>query len=296
MLRSLLRGQRAFSSLLKASNQSIVYNQACLSGKVKKDRRRDAGGKFIESASNVDDTRPRVMEDFSEEQSEKTEPIPDTQPSTDPHSSDPNLRISIGQRFAPFEEDKQLILDIHEEALRDETEEQEFYLYQEKTHDFRLKSISRERGIEGVFDLGELVNILKQEKMKDIAVITIPEELKYADYLVIVSAMSERHLIAVNEFLLKVYKWKKHKSDAFLHKDPHPTRNWKALDFGNIVLHLMLPETRKFYDIETLWCCGSDHDELTQRPPQDAVIDALTKHMQFIQDLQPDEQPHKEDP
>lgn len=300
MLRSIIRGQGAYAKLLKASSQPIVYNQAAfLSGKY---RRRDAGGKFIESASEIDEPKPlKVIREFPE-QKQNVEPNPEPQqaqskPSTkSDNSQDANIRISIGQRYVPFEEEKQLILDIHEEQLRDEAEEQEFYLYQQKSTNFRLGSISKTRGVEGVFDLEELVDILKQEKLQDVAVITIPRELKYADYLVIVSAMSERHLEAVNEFLIKAYKWKKNRKDKFVEKDTFPSKDWKCLDFGNIVVHLMLPQTRQFYDIETLWCCGSDHDDLTQRPPEDAVIDALTRHMQLIQELEPDEQPRREEP
>lgn len=36
---------------------------------------------------------------------------------------------------------------------------------------------------------------------------------------------------------------------------------WCALDTGEIVIHLFLPETREHYDLETLWACGVEFDE-----------------------------------
>lgn len=46
------------------------------------------------------------------------------------------------------------------------------------------------RGKEGVFDIEELVVLLKQERMHDIAVIKVPEELKYCQHMVVVTCSS----------------------------------------------------------------------------------------------------------
>lgn len=50
------------------------------------------------------------------------------------------------------------------------------------------------RGREGVFDIDELITLLREEKMMDIATIKVPKELKYCHYMVLCSATSQRHM------------------------------------------------------------------------------------------------------
>jgi hypothetical protein len=39
-------------------------------------------------------------------------------------------------------------------------------------------------------------------------------------------------------------------------------KDWIALDMGNIALHIFSSQTRKIYDLETLWTCGANFDDL----------------------------------
>ena len=58
-------------------------------------------------------------------------------------------------------------------------------------------------GYEGVFDVDEMVEVLKSENGTDICVIRVPEELDYVDYLVLVTGRSLRHIKAMAFFI----KW-----------------------------------------------------------------------------------------
>lgn len=58
-------------------------------------------------------------------------------------------------------------------------------------------------GTAGVFDIEEVVNLLQDEKARDICVIRVPPELKYVSYLVIVTGRSTRHIRAMAAYL----KW-----------------------------------------------------------------------------------------
>merc|ERR1712055_1049247 len=50
------------------------------------------------------------------------------------------------------------------------------------------------RGKRGVFDLEELVDILKGEKLRDIVVIRVPEERQYCDFMIVATGRNTRHV------------------------------------------------------------------------------------------------------
>ena len=52
-------------------------------------------------------------------------------------------------------------------------------------------------GSRGVFDIDDLVTVLRSENAKDICVIALPDHLRLADYMVIVSGISFRHCRAI---------------------------------------------------------------------------------------------------
>lgn len=203
------------------------------------------------------------------------------------------LRPSAAQKYVKFEDrHSQVILDYHEEKYGVEDEDDGNYLYREKAG--RNRSLSRSaltrRGVEGVFDVPDLVEALKLENMKDIAVIKVATELRYCDYLVLVTAMSPRHLDASVQFLKKLHKSKRHEGDPFVVvQGDKECKDWKVLDMKSIVLHVFLLETREKYDIETLWCVGPNFDDKIQRPQFDPVIDMMEKHIKYMEELQPNE-------
>ena len=65
-------------------------------------------------------------------------------------------------------------------------------------------SLSLPGGKEGVFDLEDILQILRDERMRDICVIQIPPEQQYAHYLVLATAFSARHLQSVSEYINKL--------------------------------------------------------------------------------------------
>ncbi len=67
-------------------------------------------------------------------------------------------------------------------------------------------SISTERGETGVFDVEELVEFLREEKAMDICCIRVPQEAVSAQYLLICSAFSVRHMASMLERINKVHK------------------------------------------------------------------------------------------
>ncbi|ELK12584.1 mitochondrial assembly of ribosomal large subunit protein 1 isoform X2 [Pteropus alecto] len=118
------------------------------------------------------------------------------------------------------------------------------------------------------FDINTLVSLLRQENARDICVIKVPPEMKYTDYFLIVSGTSTRHLHAMAYYIVKMYKFLKCKSEPHVKIEGKDTDDWLCVDFGSMVIHLMLPETRETYELEKLWTLRSYDDQLAQIAPE----------------------------
>lgn len=141
-------------------------------------------------------------------------------------------------------------------------------------------------GKTGVFDIEDLIEVLKIENAENIFVAAVPSEVKYVNYIVIVSGKSPRHLKGIVEFVKKVYKQKRHKYDSVPMTEGADSKDWMALDLGNIALHVFSRKCRELYDLESLWAVGREFDFEYRK--KDAVADMLRKYSVNILDkLQP---------
>lgn len=131
------------------------------------------------------------------------------------------------------------------------------------------------------FDIDMLVSLLRQENARDICVIKVPPEMRYTDYFVVGSGTSSRHLHAMAYYIVKMYKHLKCRSDPYVKIEGKDTDDWLCVDFGSMVIHLMLPETRETYELEKLWTLRSFDDQLAQ-------IEAETLPEDFILGLEDD--------
>ncbi|XP_029444940.1 mitochondrial assembly of ribosomal large subunit protein 1 [Rhinatrema bivittatum] len=125
------------------------------------------------------------------------------------------------------------------------------------------------------FNIDVLVALLRQENAQDICVICVPPEMKYTDYFVIVTASSTRHLNAMVQYVLKMYKHMKKIYEPHSRIEGKEAEDWQCLDFGNMVVHFMLPETRELYELEKLWTLRSYDDQLTQLLPKPLPADFI---------------------
>lgn len=159
------------------------------------------------------------------------------------------------------------------EASFDEEEQNALKLEQTTTEEWQeignpaveevdeFQGISLEHGQTGVFDIEDLVEILRKEKLQQIAVVSVPKELQYVDYMVITTGRSPRQMTAVSEFIRRIFKKRSSASDKIPNIEGRNNKDWIALDLGNIALHIFSAKCRKVYDLETLWTCGAKYDE-----------------------------------
>ncbi|CAN7991133.1 unnamed protein product [Ixodes hexagonus] len=184
------------------------------------------------------------------------------------------------------DEDATVILDAAETTTMQLRAQQDIEYFPENVKIDQFEGLNLERGESGVFEVEELVSVLRDEKLTDICVIAVPKEMVYTDYLVLCTAVSPRHSRGVAEFLKKLYKRKKDKKDPTLFIEGEQCPDWKVLDMGNVVLHIFLPEAREHYDIETLWTVGSTYDDLTHSK-DDPVFNVLQQQIQMLQEMKP---------
>ncbi|XP_075883824.1 mitochondrial assembly of ribosomal large subunit protein 1 [Nelusetta ayraudi] len=136
---------------------------------------------------------------------------------------------------------------------------------------------SESQGSSARFSLDVLVSLLRQENAVDICVIKVPQQIKYTDYFIVVSGISTRHLRAMALYAIKVYKFLKTEGEPHARIEGKDTEDWMCIDFGNMVVHFMLPETREIYELEKLWTLRSFDEQLKNIPsdilPDDFIYD-----------------------
>lgn len=145
-------------------------------------------------------------------------------------------------------------------------------------------------GIHGVFDIEDLVEVLKRDNAIDIFVSEVPSHLKYVDYICVITARSPRHMKAIAEFVRKMYKAKRSEKDLVPKLEGKGSTEWVALDLGNIALHIFTWETREKYDIEQLWSVGQEYDAESNKP-DDEVTQMYERHSRYLADLYPAKKP-----
>jgi len=96
--------------------------------------------------------------------------------------------------------------------------------------------------------------VAEENKGHDIVILDVRTLTKSFDYFLIVSGSSRRQLHAIgNEIQQKLAK---EMGDNCLSVAGHTEGKWIAIDYGDIIVHLFEPETRKYYALEELWGKG----------------------------------------
>ena len=96
----------------------------------------------------------------------------------------------------------------------------------------------------------ELENVLNNNKAIDIKSINLKNKTSIADFMIIASGNSSRHLQALSEVLLEKLKEKGIKNCRI---EGRSSNDWKLIDAHDIIVHIFHPKKRKFYDLEKMW-------------------------------------------
>ena len=92
--------------------------------------------------------------------------------------------------------------------------------------------------------------ILDDNKAKNIVSIDLKKKSYIADYMIIASGTSSRHLQSLSEHLVSELK----KIGIYNCRiEGRESNDWKLVDAIDIIVHLFHPEKREFYDLEKMW-------------------------------------------
>ncbi len=91
---------------------------------------------------------------------------------------------------------------------------------------------------------------LEDVKAQDIVSINVREKTSVTDFMVIASGSSSRHVKSLVDNVLEKVK---EQGVRPLGSEGLDTGEWALLDLGDVVVHVMLPTARQFYDLERLW-------------------------------------------
>ena len=95
-----------------------------------------------------------------------------------------------------------------------------------------------------------IIQTLDINKALDIVSIDLKHKSSMADYMIIASGTSSRHIQSLSEQVLNKLKDSGIKDSKIEGKD---SNEWKLVDGIDLVIHIFHPEKRKFYELEKMW-------------------------------------------
>ena len=95
-----------------------------------------------------------------------------------------------------------------------------------------------------------ILHTLDSNKALDIISIDLKNKSSMADYMIIASGTSSRHIQALSELVLEKLKANGIKNSKIEGKE---SSDWKLVDGIDLIIHIFNPEKRKFYELEKMW-------------------------------------------
>ena len=99
--------------------------------------------------------------------------------------------------------------------------------------------------------LKELIEkTLNTNKAQEIVSINLKNKSYIADYMIVASGTSSRHIQSLSEILLTTLD---EQGIGKFKIEGRSSDGWKLIDTMDIIIHIFQPENRKFYDLEKMW-------------------------------------------
>lgn len=95
-----------------------------------------------------------------------------------------------------------------------------------------------------------IVALLEAHKARELRVLDVRLLSQFTDYMIIASGTSDRHLAALASHVEEALRREGRRPRGI---EGRKAGEWLLLDFGDVVVHLMHPRARAFYELEKLW-------------------------------------------
>ena len=95
-----------------------------------------------------------------------------------------------------------------------------------------------------------IIKTLDSNKAQDIISINLKDKSSMADFMIIASGTSSRHIQSLSEQVLKKLQDYGVKESKIEGQD---SNEWKLVDGIDLIVHIFHPEKRKFYELEKIW-------------------------------------------
>lgn len=107
-------------------------------------------------------------------------------------------------------------------------------------------------------EMAELaVKALDSKKAADIKLLRVTNLTVVADYFLICTATSAPHVKTLTDEVDKILS---EAGEPPLHREGYRSGSWVLLDFGCLIVHIFMKETREFYNLERLWADAEEVD------------------------------------
>ena len=96
-------------------------------------------------------------------------------------------------------------------------------------------------------------------KAEDVLTLDVREMTTITDYMIIASGRSDRQIKAIADKVIEEAKTRQIRPTGV---EGRQQAEWILIDFGDVVAHVMRPETREYYQLEKLWTFAERSDSL----------------------------------
>jgi ribosome-associated protein len=103
----------------------------------------------------------------------------------------------------------------------------------------------------------------EEKKGEEIRVLDMEGVFPMADYFVLATGANRKHIQSITEAIVKTLKGEE---KLPLSREGYGQGWWVLVDYGDVVVHILSQEARKFYDLENLWGDAQDVDWSGMKP------------------------------